>query len=83
MPPEMSKQEAIQMMTRCLHEIEGLRGEITVLRPKAEAYDNIAAVLRLLPQPTRGYGEDLTWVLKKRIKEIETSEKKDASEGTP
>jgi hypothetical protein len=71
MPKEMSNVEAIQMMERCKHEIRDLRAVIDRLRPKAEAYDNLASVLRLLPQPSVGMGEDMVWVLDKRIRELQ------------
>jgi hypothetical protein len=71
MPPEISNQEAIQMMNRCKDEILSLRARIDRLQPKADAYDNIAAVLRLLPQPSIGMGEDVVWTLNKRIRELE------------
>jgi hypothetical protein len=67
----MNDKEAVEMMNRCKHEIESLRGEIGRLRPKAEAYDNLAIVLGLLPQRSVGMGEDLVWTLNKRIREIE------------
>jgi hypothetical protein len=62
--------EAIEMMNRCKQEIAGLRAEISRLKPKADAYDNMATILRLLPQPSVGMGEDLVWVLDKRIREL-------------
>lgn len=71
MPKEMSNSEAIQMMERCKHEIRDLRAVIDRLRPKADAYDNLAAVLRLLPQPSIGMGEDMIWTLDKRIRELQ------------
>lgn len=70
MTAEISNFEAIQMMNRCKHELMQLRQELATLRPKADAYDNLATVLRLLPQPSQGYGEDLVWVLEKRIQEL-------------
>jgi hypothetical protein len=66
----MHDNEAIQMMARVSEEITSLRREIDRLRPKAEAYDAMLAILRLLPVPSRGMGEDLTWVLNKRIEEL-------------
>lgn len=66
----MNNAEAIQMMERCKHEIRDLRAAIDRLRPKAEAYDNLASVLRLLPQPSIGMSEDMVWVLDKRIREL-------------
>ena len=68
---EMSSREAIEMMNRCKHEIMAMRATIDRLKPKADAYDNLAAVLRLLPQPGIGIGEDLVWVLDKRIQELQ------------
>lgn len=70
MPPEISNKEAIEMMNRCMSEIIGLRSIIERLQPKADAYDNLATVLRLLPQPSQGAGEDMVWRLKNRIKEL-------------
>lgn len=72
MPPEISNKEAIQMMNRCKSEIIGMRATIDRLTPKAEAYDNLVIVLGLLPQRSVGMGEDLVWVLDKRIRELET-----------
>lgn len=71
MPPEMNNAEAIQMMNRCKQEILSLRAVIARLEPKADAYDNLARVLRLLPQPSVGMGEDVVWILDKRIRELE------------
>lgn len=70
MSPEISNQEAIEMMNRCKHEIVSLKATIARLQPKADAYDNLAAIVRLFPQPSQGYGEDLVWVLDKRIREL-------------
>jgi hypothetical protein len=70
MPPEMNNAEAIQMMNRCKQEILSLRAVIARLEPKADAYDNLVRVLRLLPQPSVGMGEDMVWVLDKRIREL-------------
>lgn len=67
---DMTNSEGIEMMTRCREEIRSLRVQIERLKPKADAYDNLAAVLRLLPQPGQGMGEDLVWTLDKRIKEL-------------
>jgi hypothetical protein len=67
----MNDNEAIEMMNRCKHEIVSLRREVDRLRPKADAYDSVAQVLALLPRPSQGMGEDLAWLLDKRIREIE------------
>lgn len=76
---DMTNQEAIEMMTRCKGEIANLKAVIAQLQPKADAYDNLAAIVRLLPQPSRGYGEDLVWVLEKRIRELTPPKQEAAS----
>jgi hypothetical protein len=78
---EISTLEALQMMNRCKHEIMSLRATITRLQPKAEAYDNLAAVLRLLPQPSVGIGEDLVWFLEKRIQELTPKPEQNPAKG--
>lgn len=70
MTKEITNQEAIQMMNRCKAEILGLRRLVDHLRPKAEAYDNLAIILRLLPQQNISMGEDVLWILDKRIREL-------------
>jgi hypothetical protein len=70
MPPEISNQEAIEMMNRCKQEIIGMRATIDRLKPKADAYDNLVIVLGLLPRPSIGMGEDLIWIIDKRIREL-------------
>lgn len=70
MQDTISNREAIDMMLRCKNEILGMRATIDRLKPKADAYDNLAAVLRLLPQPSIGMGEDVVWTLDRRIREL-------------
>lgn len=70
----MHDKEAIEMMQRCASEITDLRRQIEVLAPKADAYDNLATVLNLLPKRSQGMGLDLVWDLKKRIEELERAE---------
>lgn len=67
----MDTREAIEMMNRCKHEIIGLRATIDRLKPKAEAYDNLAILLGLLPKASIGMGEDVVWVIEKRIRELQ------------
>lgn len=67
----IENREAIEMMNRCKQEILSPRGVIDRLKPKADAYDNLATLLRLLPQPSVGMGEDLVWVLDKRMRELQ------------
>lgn len=79
-PPTMSNQEAIEMMSRCEREIAALRATIAQLQPKADAYDNIAIILDLLPKRSQGMSEDLAWVLRRRIEELT---KADGVKGEP
>lgn len=67
----METKEAIEMMTRCKQEIMSLRAQIDRLTPKADAYDKLAIVLGLLPRQSVGMGEDLVWVLDKRMRELQ------------
>ncbi len=77
---DMNNREAIEMMTRCKHEIQSLRAQIDRLKPKADAYDNLALVLSLLPRQSVGMGEDLVWVLDKRMRELRPDD--NTTEGT-
>ncbi len=71
MPSEtISNREAVQMMARCKEEIKNLCAQIERLKPKADAYDNLAIVLNLLPRQSMSVGEDLVWVLDKRMREL-------------
>lgn len=76
--PDMTNTEAIQMIRRCKEEILRLQAAVTRLEPKAEAYDNIVRILGLLPQPSRAMGEDIVWMLDKRIRELSVKETPDA-----
>lgn len=66
----MDIKEALDMMNRCKQEILSLRSQIDRLEPKADAYDKMAIVLGLLPRPSVGMGEDVVWVLDKRMREL-------------
>lgn len=68
--PDITNAEAIEMMNRCKQEIISLRAEIERLAPKAHAYDSITTILGLLPQKPRGMGEDMVWLLTRRINEL-------------
>lgn len=70
MAKDIDNREALQMMARCKEEIQTLRAQIEHLKPKADAYDNLAIVLNLLPRQSVGMGEDLVWVLDKRMREL-------------
>lgn len=73
--------EAIEMMSRCKQEIMGLRAQIAHLQPKADAYDNLAIVLHLLPRQGGVMGEDLVWILDKRMRELKPSPTQTEDEG--
>lgn len=66
----MNNHEAIQMMERCRQEINDLQLEIASLKPKAEAYDNIAVVLGLMPKRSQSARGDFTYTLTNRINEL-------------
>ncbi len=72
----MHNKEALEMMYRCKDEFESLRRHIAQLEPKAVAFDLINKVMSYVPdRNSQGYGEDIVWVLKRRINEIEAQEK--------
>lgn len=71
---DISNREALQMMARCKDEIQTLRAQTERLKPKADAYDNLAIVLNLLPRQSMGAGEDLVWILDKRMRELKATE---------
>lgn len=66
----MRNQDIIDMATRAAEEIEMLRRKIDRLEPAAEAYHAICAILRLLPVPAQGYGEDVAYRLRKQAEEL-------------
>jgi hypothetical protein len=76
----IDNREAVEMMTRCKHEIQNLRSQIDRLKPKADAYDNLAIVLSLLPRQSMGMGEDLVWVLDKRMRELKEASASETSD---
>lgn len=67
---DMPNVEAVEMMARCKEEIVHLRRANETLRPKAEAYDAILRILSFLPGKSVAMGEDLVWILEKRIEAL-------------
>lgn len=68
----MNDKEAIDMMHRCIDEIETQRMIVSRLAPQAEAYELIRDIARaIIPRQSQGYGEDLIWRLKKKIEELQ------------
>ena len=68
----MKDRNAVQMMQRCVEEIKQLRRINAELAPKADAYDSLRQVLKMVPQPSQGYGEDLVRRLEKEIADIQS-----------
>jgi hypothetical protein len=62
--------EAVQMMKRASDEIKTLRRTIEQLAPKADAYDAIRQIQDLMPRRSQGMGEDVAYLLDRRVKEI-------------
>lgn len=67
----MEDHDAVNILRRCKDEIQHLQHTISVLAPKADAYDQLLKVLKLLPEPSQGVGEDLAWRLQCRIDALE------------
>lgn len=68
----MNDKEAIEMMQRCLHEIEMQRRQIDFLTPRADAYEIVSIVARgLAPRQGGAMSEDITWRLRKKIEELQ------------
>lgn len=67
---DQQRLEAIQVMNRCKQEILALRAVIARLEPKANAYDNLACVLRFVPGPSIPTTEGMVWLLDKHIRAL-------------
>ncbi len=79
--PETNKREFIEMARRASAEIKSLRGQIAVLEPKAQAYDQLSTILGLMPRQSRGDGEDLAYMLDKRVAELTKENKPTSADG--
>ena len=80
MAKDIDNREALQMMVRCKDKIQNLRSQIDRLKPKADAYDNLAIILSLLPRQSMGASEDLVWVLDKRMRELKEASSTEISD---
>lgn len=69
----MPVDEQLQMLKRTSEEIRSLRRRIDELTPKANAYDNLSALIGMFPQRSIGMGEDLAWLIDRRASEIQSS----------
>ena len=68
----MTDKEAIEMMQRCLHEIEMQRQQINFLTPRADAYEIVSIIARgLNPRQGGMASEDIVWHLRKKIEELQ------------
>lgn len=67
----MNDKEAIEMMSRCLGEIEALQHQRDFLSPRAEAYEVIREVVLMNPRRNAAASESITWTLKNKIKELQ------------
>jgi hypothetical protein len=67
----MMTNEFVSMGRRVSAEIKLLRRYNQLLAPKAEAWDMLTTVLRLLPQPNPPLSEDLALLIDKRLAELQ------------
>jgi hypothetical protein len=68
----MTDKETIEMMQRCLHEIEMQRQQINLLTPRADAYEIVSIIARgLSPRQGGMVSEDIVWRLRKKIEELQ------------
>ena len=67
----MDDKETIYLMRRAAEEIRQLRKQREALLAKAEAYDVLYAVVNLIPGRGISMGEDVAWLLDKRIEELQ------------
>lgn len=71
------KQELVGAMMAANAEIQQLRGEISRLKPKAEAYDTMTAIVRSMNRGSgEGMGQDLVWFFNRRIDELSAAPRK-------
>lgn len=76
----MNDKEAIEMMERCLYEIESQRTHIEFLTPRADAYEIISIISRgLAPRQGGTMSEDITWRLRKKIEELQPKPNKEGN----
>lgn len=71
----MEDKEAVQMIQRCIEELQTQRNVINRLQPQAEAYEVIRDVVRMTPKPSQGMGEDLIWQLRRKIEDLQPKPK--------
>lgn len=63
--------DVAQMAQRCVFEIKRLRERLAMIEPKADAYDNLAAVIRLAgPREGGVFAPDLVRQLEEQIADL-------------
>lgn len=67
------EREAERLLRAAQQEIETLRRHVSILVPKADAYDAMLTLTRMIPQGNVGYGVDLHWEIN-RFLENESQE---------
>lgn len=65
----MNDIQALEMMKRCKSELELYRDQNRMLEPRAKAFECIAQILDMM-KPSRGYREDLIYILDREIKNV-------------
>lgn len=53
------------LLIEAQHEIKCLRALVSEMKPKAHAYDTLAAYIRLQPSKNEGAGLDIVWQIDK------------------
>lgn len=70
--PNMTPTDQVLLLRQASMEMKQLRAQISQLQPKAQAYDNLSAVIAAMrPRELMGRGEDLAWMLDQVANEIE------------
>lgn len=70
MSEPFNKTTVAAMAEAAAREIDNLRAQIAALEPKAHAYDSLSTVLGLLPQQSRGYGENMAHKLRRCAEDL-------------
>jgi hypothetical protein len=67
----MTNEEIGQLLDRAIEEITSLHQRVALLEPKAAAYEDISALLRMTSQRVSfGAGESVLWRLRKEREEL-------------
>lgn len=76
----MDRPEIICLLRTAHDEVVTLRRQVTELAPKAHAYDTLAAVARMKPEPEQGYGVDVAWRIKTAVEKLEAEREVEKAE---